>query len=69
MSYSSIASKMRIPKSIVVHIVKKWKDDQGVRNLPRLGSPRKKTQRQEALIQKKSIVGPCTITLLKYVRR
>lgn len=68
MSYSSIVSKMRISKSIVVHMVWKWKDDQGERNRPRLGSPRKITQRQDALIQRSRSLAH-TKTLLKYLRR
>ena len=57
-SYSAMASKFGISKSTVGHIVKKWKDDKGVRDLPRSGAPRKTTQRQNVLIRRKSVADP-----------
>lgn len=41
MSYFAIVNKLKILKSIVGHLVKKWKDGKSVYDISRLGASRK----------------------------
>ena len=58
MHYSKIAQMLSLPKSKVGYIIKKFKDDKDVKDLPRSEAPRKTTPREEKLIRGKSVGNP-----------
>ena len=55
MPYSKNAQMLSLPKSTVGYIIKKFKNNKDVKDLPRSGAPRKRTPREEKLIRRKSV--------------